>query len=827
MLISPDMVLGRYKIRATIGQGGMGEVFLAEDSELERQVAIKVLLPDVAKDNDRVRRFIQEAKTVSALNHPNILTIYEIGKFDELRFIATEFIKGKTLRDRLREEPISLLHAVEIAMQIAAALDAAHGTGIVHRDIKPENIMIREDGFIKVLDFGLAKLVEPKDEAVDSEGATLAQLKTIRGTLVGTVNYMSPEQARGKEVDTRTDIWSLGVVLYEMIARRAPFKEDTVSDTIASILRSEPEPLGDAVPVELNRIVRKALEKDRGERYQTAKDLLLDLKTLKRELEFENEIRRTGSGVPRSEYASTDNGIERTTSLRANLTTQHSLQPSSAEYVVSEIVKHSRISLGVIAVLLIGAVAALSYVFFWNAGPRPVTSVAVMPFTNVGGDAKSEYLSDGVSEMLINDLSQLPQLKVISRSSTFKYKGTEIDPEQVAQALGVEAVVMGRIIPRGEYLQISVELVNASDRTQMWGDTFNRHLSDIQSVQQEIARTISEKLRLRLTGAQETQIAKQPSENPQAYQFYLNGIYYSRQRGSQNLLTAIEYFNKAIALDPDFAAAYAELGSSYSLLVGSNVISVDEAKQRAQAAVEKALSLDETLPDAHLVLGRMKNDRQDWSGAEASLRRAIELNPSLVAAHNQYAFYLTVHERHGEALAEIKLAQALDPLNIRLKSTEGAILYAARRSGEAVQVLQAAIKADPQDIFARYYLALALADARRYDEAVQELNAVTEMQGESTETLIYLGRVYAQAGRVDEARAMLKQVVGSDKYVSPAEIAAFCSVLGENDKAFEYLEKAFAEKDLQLQFLRIDPAYDNIRNDARFKDLLRRAGIDK
>lgn len=827
MLISPDMVLGRYKIRATIGQGGMGEVFLAEDSELERQVAIKVLLPDVANDSDRVRRFIQEAKTVSALNHPNILTIYEIGRFEESRFIATEYIKGKTLRDRLREEPITLPHAIEISIQIAAALDAAHGAGIIHRDIKPENIMIREDGFVKVLDFGLAKLVEPKDETVDSEGATLAQLKTIRGTLVGTVNYMSPEQARGKEVDTRTDIWSLGVVLYEMVALRAPFKEDTVSDTIASILRSEPEPLGEDMPVELSRIIRRALEKDRDERYQTVKDFLLDLKNLKREIEFESEIRRTGSGFPRSEFAITDNGIERTTSLRANLTTQHSLQPSSAEYVVSGIVNHSKISLGVLSVLLIAAIGAFAYLFYWSAGPKPVASIAVMPFVNVGGGESTAYLSDGVSEMLINELSQLPQLKVISRSSTFKYKGAEIDPEQVAKALGVEAIVMGRVISRGDTLQISVELINASDRTQIWGETFSRHVSDIQSVQQEIAQNISQKLRLKLTGEQETRIAKQPTSDYQAYQFYLNGVYYNRQRGATNLQKAIEYFEKAIALDPNFAAAYAELGSSYSLLVGSSVISVEEAKSRAAAAIEKALSLDESLADAHLVLGRMKNDRQDWAGAEASLKRAIELNPSFVTAHNQYAFYLTVHERHGEALEEIRLAQALDPLSVRLKSTEGAILYTARRFDEAVQVLQAAVPADPQDAFARHYLALALSGAGRHDEAVQELRNVAAMDGESLETSIYLGRVYALAGRADEARAILKQVESSNKYVSPAEIAAFCSVLGETEKAFANLEKAYAAKDLQLQFLRIDPAYDNIRNDARFKDLLRRMGIDK
>ena len=391
----------------------------------------------------------------------------------------------------------------------------------------------------------------------------------------------------------------------------------------------------------------------------------------------------------------------------------------------------------------------------------------------------------------------------------------------------MEAVLLGRITPRGDIVQISVELVNTVDRTQMWGDTYNRSVSDIQRVQNEIANTISQKLRLKLTGAQETRIAKQPTNNPQAYQFYLNGIFYSRKRGSDNLLKSIEYLDQAIALDPNFALAYAELGTSYSLLAGSNVIGVEDAKKKAQFAIEKALSLDDSLADAHLALALTQNDRQEWANAEASYKRAIELNPSLVAAHSRYAFYLTVRERYDEALREIKLAQELDPLSVALRSTEGGILYIARRYDQAIEILQESARIDSQDTFSRSYLALALSAAGRHDEAVREIEAVAKLQGPSPITDLYVGRIYALAGKTEEAREILKRVENSSTYVAPSEMAAFYAILGETDKAFASLEKAYSEKDLQLQFLRVDPAFDSIRNDPRFVDLLRRMGIDK
>lgn len=823
--------IGRYRVVSKIGSGGMGEVYLAADTELDRHVALKVLRAEAAGDADRVNRFVQEAKAASALNHPNILTVHEIGKHDGSRFITTEYIKGETLRDRFRGSPLTLRETLDITMQVAAALNAAHEAGIVYRDIKPENIMLRDDSLVKVLDFGLAKLAE-RPASVDSasEDATRAQINTSPGVVMGTANYMSPEQARGKATDARTDVWSLAIVLYEMLTRATPFAGETTNDSIAAILTKEPAPLDESVPLELQRIIKKSLQKKPDERYQTVKDLLIDVKNLKHELEFSEELER--SHIPAfsksTNVAATQSAGNATGMHDGAVSTQNSIsqQPSSGEYIVSEIRQHKR---GALAAVLGGLIVALvvgGAYFFWFASPAAaINSVAVIPFENTGGDPEQEYLSDGISDALINNLSQLPQLKVIARSSTVKYKGKEIDPQVVARELGVGAIVTGRVSQRGDNLNISVEMINAAYKTQMWGETYSRKIADAQTIQHEIARNISEKLRLKLSGGQEQQLLKQATSNPEAYQIYLNGEFHLRKAGTENLRKALQYYLQALALDPNFALPQVGVAASYRLLGGNSVIDPQEANAKANAAVQKALEIDETLAEAHAMLGALKQDEWDWAGAESELRRAIELNPNLAIVHSGYSSYLSRLGRNDAALVEIRRAQELDPLRLSIQTNEGATLYFARRYDEAIQKYQNILQKEPEKAVTISYLGYTLAAKGQYAEAIGAFQRSMSIDGENSSDQCFLGSALAKAGRRDEALAVLGKLKGTKEYVSPAELAVLYTALGDTEHAFASLEKAYAARDLQMQYLKVDPNYDALHTDPRFADLLRRVGF--
>ena len=528
----------------------MGEVYLAYDPSLRRQVAIKLLPAELTQNAARLSRFKGEAYAASSLNHPYILTIYEIGEQDGQHFIATEYIEGETLRQHMSRRPIELREILEIISQAASALSAAHQAGIVHRDIKPENLMRRPDGFVKVLDFGLAKLaddsVETRRGEIDREAPTKVVL-TKPGIVMGTPGYMSPEQARGLEVDARSDIWSLGVILYEMVAGQLPFQGATGADMLSLILQREPSSLSlyrSDVPAELERIVEKALTKEREERYQLAKDLGLDLKRLKRRLELDAELERSTTPEEEARRASAQLAAGREAAISGTTTaaaiavptaeasTAHSV--SSANSVVGAITRHKgMVMLGTL--IIATALAAFAYYRYFGSSTNAITSVAVMPFANTSGDPNMEYLSDGLSESLINNLSQLPALKVIARSSAFKYKGKEVDPQEVAQALGVQAIVTGRVMQRGDQLHVSAELVDVRDKTQMWGGQFNRQATDLLQVQAEISQQIAEKLRLRLTSAEQQQLVKEAKANPQAYELMIKGRFHFRNTTPEGL----------------------------------------------------------------------------------------------------------------------------------------------------------------------------------------------------------------------------------------------------------------------------------------------------
>jgi serine/threonine-protein kinase len=842
MPIDAGTRLGRYEVRSQIGAGGMGEVYLAQDTTLERTVALKVLPADVAADKNRMQRFIREAKTASALNHPNILTIHEIGQQDQHHFIATEYIEGESLRQHMTRSRMDLREVLDVISQVASALSAAHQASIIHRDIKPENIMLRRDGLIKVLDFGLAKLADVTGAAarqaeMHAEAPTITKVvKTEPGIVMGTANYMSPEQARGLEVDARSDIWSLGIVLYEMVSGRLPFEGATTSDVIATILHREPPSLllfRSDMPAELERIVEKALTKKREERYQVIKDLGLDLKRLKQRLEVEAELERSITPEEGARRASGPLGREPTLSgttqaaaaaaaPTAEASAAHTV--SSAEYVVREIKRHKRGAALVLAALVVAALAVFAYYTYFGR-LHSITSIAVLPFANTSGDPNMEYLSDGLSESLINALSQLPQLKVIARSSAFKYKGKEVDPDEVARTLGVQAILTGRVAQRGDNLVVSAEVVDARDKTQIWGEQYSRKLTDVQAVQEEIARTISEKLRLRLSGAQEQQLAKRATVNPEAYQLYLNGLFYRRKGGFENGRKALDYHNQAVALDPNFALAWTGVADAYRYLAAGGVLDPKEALPKAKAAAQKALELDDTLAEAHVALGLIKMDEWDWAGAEREFKRASELNPNLADAHFRYGVYLTNVGRPTEALAETKRAQELDPLRAALRGQEGAALVFARRYDEAIQQLQNVIKLEPDNSFAHVFLGYAYAAKGMYPQAIEEYHKNISIDGETTSTLCFLGYALAQSGKSTEAQAVLDKLKNTKEYVSPAELAALYAGLGDKEGAIASLEKAYAAHDLQMQYLKVDPHYDSLRSDPRFVELSRKVGL--
>ena len=561
MTIAIGTRLGRYEIRSPLGAGGMGEVFLAQDTNLDRRVALKVLPADVAADPYRMSRFVQEAKAASALNHPGIITIYEIEQIDSVLFIATEFIDGVTLRDRLRNASMKLGEALDVATQIASALAAAHTAGIVHRDVKPENVMLRRDGIVKVLDFGLAKLTAHAAEAsAATEAATPRLINTEPGVVMGTAIYMSPEQARGLDVDARTDIFSLGVVIYEMFARRLPFRGSNTNEILASILGdNDPPPLArysTEVPIELERIVSKALRKDRDERYQTIKDLLLDLQSLKQEAEFERKLERSTPSKSKSRVETrAPGGIDTVMGSAA--------RPTPGERgVTSAITPNPRRAVIAVVALLIIASAVGAYFYFTRARGGAIDSIAVLPFQNTSPDADTEYLADGLAESLIYRLSQLPNLRVSPTSSVFRYKGKDTDPQVIARTLGVDSVMTGRITQRGDNLTISINLVDAANNRSLWGEQYERKMSELLATQRDIATEITKKLQLTLSGDEQA-LTKRYTDNNDAYQLYLKGRYHYAKRTKDDILKGIEYFQQAITLDPNFALAYAMIADSY------------------------------------------------------------------------------------------------------------------------------------------------------------------------------------------------------------------------------------------------------------------------
>jgi serine/threonine protein kinase/TolB-like protein/Flp pilus assembly protein TadD len=996
MTITSGTHFGRYEIRSPLGAGGMGEVYLAHDNQLDRPVALKFLPRDITGDEDRLRRFQQEARATSALNHPNILTIFEIGDSQGTNFIATEFIDGVTLRDRLSRGRMKMDEVLDVGLQVASALSAAHEAGIVHRDIKPENIMIRRDGYVKVLDFGLAKL---NDRRASSGPGALTVADTGPGIVIGTVTYMSPEQARGLRVDERTDIFSFGVVLYEMLAGRAPFGGPTPSDVIVAILDREPPPLAHTLPeapAEMQRILSKALAKERDERYQEITALAEDLRGLKRRLEYGGADLR----VTAPAEVERGNSVERTTRAEARTVQVRtggretddapavetlmldSNQPATPEIAhvlfmdlvgfsrhrinqqsylqgkLNEIVSHTdefrraqnsnqmickstgdgmalvffvdpeapvRCALQISRALLSNRDVELRMgvhsgpvlrtidanrqrdvagsginiaqrvmdcgdaghillsktmadvlreigdrdehlddlgttrvkhdveVHLFNlytdelgnpnrpAGLQPTTvtrqptdsgkrtqigSLAVLPLANASADPGTEYLSDGITESIINTLSQLPQLRVMARATVFRYKGREVDVQEVRRDLNVRAVMMGRVLQFGDNLVIKIELVDTDDGSQLWGEQYKRKSADIFEVQEEISNEISEKLRIKLTGEEKKLLGKRYTDNTEAYRLYLKGRFCLSKTTKEALNNAIKHFRQAIDVDPDYALAYAGLSDAYYAL-SSNHLPANEAMPKARAAAEQALAMDEELAEAHASLGLVKAFYEwDWAGAENEYKRAIELNPGYASAHHWYGWYLALMGRLTEAIAEVRQASELDPLSLEINSDLGLSFFFARQYERAIEQFEKALEMDPNAIWTRFFMGWARGQKGDYAGAIEEYERVARLD-DSPLIMAALGHTYVLAGRRDEALGILEEMkrLAASRHVSSYHFTIIHAALGEKDEAFEWLEKSYSAREEALVWLKVDPRLDTIRTDPRFIDLQRRVGL--
>jgi len=766
--------LGHYRVVEKIGQGGMGVVYRAHDERLDRDVALKVLPPGLLADETARQRFRKEALALSRLNHPNIATVHDFDTQGGADFLVMELIPGATLSEKLAGGALSEKEITRLGSQMAQGLAAAHEQGVVHRDLKPGNLRVTPDGRLKILDFGLATLRRPQGD----DAATVTALETEG--VAGTLPYMSPEQLRGEKADARSDIYAAGVVLYEMATGRRPFAESGGAQLITAILQQTPpapSSINQRVAPALEAIIVKALDKEPERRYQSAREIAVDL--------------------------------ERMTAPVAAAAPGRRRRP-----VVQW-------AWGSVAALVL----AVSLYLVTRRG-EAIDSLAVLPFANAGGNPDAEYLSDGITETLIDRLSQLPKLTVPSRNSVFRYKGKETDPQAAGRELKVRAVLTGRVTQRGDSLAIRAELVDVSSNRQLWGEQYNRKLADILAVQEEIAGQIADKLRVRLTGEDKKRLTKRHTDNAEAYQLYLKGNFYAAQATKDGFNKGMEHFRQAIALDPNYALAHAGIALAYAWTTDW-VLPSREAIPKSEAAARKALELDETLAEAHTALGFARAFYDwNWTQAETEFRRAIQLNPGYARAHGWYAWVLAFQRRFDEALAEARRARELDPLSAEANWGSGIILYLARRHDQAIEQLRATVDLEPNYWPARVWLGHCYEETGRMPEALAEFQKARQID-KVPEIVASLGRFHALSGSRAEAQRALEEVeqLAKDYPVMSYDVALVHLALGDRDQAFKRLEKALEARDAWVVLLATDPRLDPLRSEPRFQNLVRRVGL--
>jgi serine/threonine-protein kinase len=838
--LAPNTALSHYRIVSKIGAGGMGEVYLAQDTKLDRKVALKILPADVTSNRDRMERFTREAKSAAALNHPNIAHMYEIGESEGTHFIAMEFIEGVTLREKIHREHTELRKLLRYLQHVAEGLAKAHAAGIVHRDLKPDNVMITREGHAKILDFGLAKLIEPQltdagagDNLGDAATAIMQQHSTP-GVIMGTVGYMSPEQAQGKtsEIDQRSDIFSFGCILFEAATGKKPFEGDSMVKSLHSLIY-EPTPqikdLNPSAPAELQRIVRRCLEKDADDRYQAIREVAIELKHLRRELEAGADFDTT---VPPPTRTATVPNTDSGSTIKSTATVSASMPPvlSSAEYVVQGVKQH-KLLVAITLMVLIGSVVLTVYYLRVGKSEVAIHSIAVLPFQNKSSDADTEYLSDGLAESLIYRLSQLPNLKVSPTSSVIRYKGKDTDIAQIAKELEVDAVMSGRVSQRGEDLTISVELVDARTKKIIWAEQYDRKMSDLLATQREIATTIAQKLELKLSGNDAKGITKRYTDNNEAYQLYLRGRYSFAKRTKDEMLRAIEYFRQSIKLDPKFALAYARIAETYGSMPAYPYLSPKEAFPQAKAAAQQALEIDPTLAEAHTFLAYcLVIYDWNWVEAERSFKRAIELDPNNSAAHFRYGqVYLAPLGRVDEAVAEIKRGMDLEPLDVNMGATLAWIYFVAGQNDKALEQAKKTYDLEPSHPIGRWMLSQAYIYKGMYAEAISLNEQWLKSDPTNQFALRDAGIAYAKAGRSDKAEEMISKFreIAKTQYVPTCRLASIYGALGDNDKGFGELQKSFEVRDWELYRSNVDPYFSSLRDDPRFKEMLKYLNLPK
>jgi len=782
--------LGPYEIVSLLGAGGMGEVYRARDARLGREVALKILSEDFGRDPERVRRFEIEARSASALSDPHVVTVYDVGEQGGVHYLATELVEGSDLRTKLDAGPLRTSAALEIGVQIAEGLSAAHERGIVHRDLKPENILITKAGVAKIADFGLAKQTGATTEV--SRLVTAAENSTGTGVVMGTVAYMSPEQARGSKVDLRSDQFSFGLILYEMLTGRGAFRRDNPADTLSAILRDEPTPLRDVardVPEPFARLVHRCLSKEPANRYASTRDLFHDLKALQ---QAPAESLSAGPGPRRSRPARL-----------------------------------------VAAALGVAAVAVAAFLVRRQARPAStaIDSLAILPFANSSGKADMEFLSDGITESLINKVSQVSGLRVISRTSAFHYKGREINPERVAKELNVRALLTGHVLSVGDSLEVGAELVDAQDGRHLWGEQYSRKMADIFSMQTEIAAEIATALRGPLTGQEQGRIEKRPTQSVPAYEAYLKGKYFFGRTNPGDLEKARAAFEEAVSLDPAFALAHVGISGCYGFEASMGYLDPAEAWPKSREHAERAIALDDSLPEGHGALAAVLLNRDwNWAAAEKELKRAMALGPvdlSLAEPNDLYSFYLAAMGRGDDAIAAEKKAQKTDPLSPLLTADLAQDYYYNRNFDAAIREARRALELQPDSVFGLTTLGLSLVMEGKPETGIASLRSGVDLSGGASFTLGNLGWAYGRSGRLAEARDVRKRLnaLSRERYAAPLDRAMIEIGMGDADAAFAELDRAIAERNAWVIFLNVEPMFDPIRADPRFAKVVARVGL--
>jgi eukaryotic-like serine/threonine-protein kinase len=779
---------GSYQLQRLLGRGGMGAVYLAQDTRLERPVAIKVLPKSAIENADDVARFRQEARAVSGISHPNITHIYEFGKANNRWYLAMEYVKGKTLRELLKTDPPDESAIIDIARQTAAALSATHKRGIIHQDIKPENIIVADNGTVKILDFGLAK---PDMQATEDEEKDNSLTENLSELIIGTAAYMSPEKISGKAIDSRTDLWSFGVVLFEMLTGKRPFAGITADDWKAAILSGDIRL--DECPKNFRPIVSKLLQKNPANRYQSIEDVIAAITSLE----------KSKSDINSS------SGIE------------------------SYFQKHSILIIGGLLVLLLGLSGAGFQSFnepsTFSSASSPINSIAVLPFQNENGTEDNDYLSEGLTESLINKLSRLSKLSVISGNSARRYKGKPVDAKIIGRELSVQAVLLGRFVEQKDEISINLDLIETQTGRRIWNKHYKYQNTDLVIMQKEIVQDVISILKPRLSVIDERVIRKNYTENVEAYRLYLKGRFYWNKRTAKDLQKSIEYYEQAVALDANFALAYAGLADTYLLMSGYAASSPHDSFPKAKMAAKKALEIDDTLAEAHNALSYALFN-YDWNAAEAEkeIKLAIELNPNYATARQWYGnAILLATGRFEEAIAELKHAQELDPLSLIINADLGTTLLFARRVDEAIEQFEKTIEMDENFSYAHAFLCRAYAMKNNFPAAIAECRKAESLSNDPR-PLVYLALIYAKQGQKENSLKLLNQLknTAKQKYVTPYYFALVYAGLGEKDRAFEQLNQALLQREGRMTLIKVDPLMDELRQDSRFSDLLRLVNLE-